>query len=55
MAQCKIIAGMLPNTPENMMRWLREPQKINPGTAMPDLGVTERDAADMTAYLFTLK
>ncbi|MES2563520.1 MAG: c-type cytochrome [Pseudomonadota bacterium] len=55
MAQRKIIAGMLPNTPENMMRWLREPQKINPGTAMPDLGVTQRDAADMTAYLYTLR
>ena len=54
-AQRKIIAGMLPNTPQNMIRWLREPQKINPGTAMPDLGVTERDATDMTAYIYTLK
>jgi cytochrome c2 len=50
-----LIAGMLPNTPENLVRWLREPQKLNPRTAMPDLGVTERDARDIAAYLYTLK
>jgi cytochrome c1 len=46
---------MLPNTPENLVRWLRDPQKLNPRTAMPDLGVTERDAQDIAAYLYTLK
>ncbi|HVE49715.1 MAG TPA: c-type cytochrome [Casimicrobiaceae bacterium] len=50
-----LIAGMLPNTPESMMRWLRAPQSINPKSAMPDLGVTEHHAADMAAYLATLK
>ena len=49
------IAGMLPNTPANMVRWLRHPAEVNPRTAMPDLGVTERDARDMAAYLYTLK
>jgi mono/diheme cytochrome c family protein len=49
------IAGMLPNTPHNMLRWLRDPQEVNPRTAMPDLGVTERDARDMAAYLYTLR
>lgn len=49
------IAGRLPNTPENMQRWLREPQRIKPASAMPALGVTERDARDMAAYLQTLK
>lgn len=51
----KYIAGMLPNTPENMLRWIRAPQELNPRTAMPDLGVTERDARDMAAYLYTLR
>jgi mono/diheme cytochrome c family protein len=50
-----LIAGMLPNTPENLVRWLRDPQRLNPRTAMPDLGVTERDAQDIAAYLYTLK
>lgn len=49
------IAGVLPNTPENMLRWLRHPQAVNPRSAMPDLGVTERDARDIAAYLSTLK
>jgi mono/diheme cytochrome c family protein len=49
------IAGMLPNTAENMLRWLKKPQEVNPRTAMPDLGVTERDARDMAAYLYTLR
>ena len=49
------IGGVIPNTPDNMVRWLRFPQEVDPRSAMPDLGVTERDARDMTAYLYTLK
>jgi mono/diheme cytochrome c family protein len=50
-----LIAGRLPNTMQNMQRWLRAPQQIHPDGAMPDLGVGERDARDMAAYLATLK
>ncbi|HEX6267802.1 MAG TPA: c-type cytochrome [Burkholderiales bacterium] len=50
-----MLGGVLPNSPENMVRWLREPQELAPLTAMPDLGVTERDARDIAAYLATLK
>lgn len=49
------LAGRLPNTPENMMRWIREPQSIAPGTAMPEMGVTEQDGRDIAAYLYTLR
>jgi mono/diheme cytochrome c family protein len=49
------IAGVLPNTPENMVRWIRHPQAVAPRSAMPDLGVNERDARDIAAYLSTLK
>jgi cytochrome c1 len=49
------IAGALPNTTENMVRWLRDPPALDANTAMPDLGVTERDARDIAAYLDTLK
>ena len=49
------IAGMLPNTSENMVRWLRHPQAVNPRSAMPDLGVTDADARDIAAYLSTLR
>jgi mono/diheme cytochrome c family protein len=50
-----MIAGRLPNTFGNMVRWLREPQAVDPLTAMPALGVSERDARDIAAYLATLK
>lgn len=51
----KVLGGVLENTPENMATWLRTPQTIAPGTAMPNLGVTERDARDMAAHLATLR
>jgi cytochrome c2 len=50
-----ILAGRLSNTPDNLMRWIRDPQGIEPGTAMPVLGVTEQDGRDIAAYLYTLR
>jgi cytochrome c len=49
------IAGSLPNTHENLIRWLQNPQAIEPGTAMPNLGLTEVEARDIAAYLYTLR
>lgn len=54
-AQRAYIAGKLPNEPENLVYWLRAPQSVVPGNAMPNLGVTEQDARDIAAYLYTLK
>jgi cytochrome c2 len=48
------IAGLLRNTPANMVTWLRDPQEIVPGNAMPDMGLSEEQARDITAYLYTL-
>ena len=49
------LAGVLPNTPEHMAQFIRAPQKADPKTAMPDMGVTEAHARDMVAYLYTLR
>ncbi|MEP9381907.1 c-type cytochrome [Nocardioides cheoyonin] len=54
-ARRSYIAGELPNTEANLHRWIEDPQAVEPGTAMPDLGVTPQDAADITAYLYTLR
>jgi cytochrome c len=54
-ASRSIIAGELANTPENMVRWIRDPQAVEPNTAMPNLGVSEQTARDMVAYLYTLR
>ena len=53
-ASRSFIAGVLVNTSVNMARWLQSPQAVKPGTAMPDLAVSARDAKDMAAYLETL-
>jgi cytochrome c len=50
--QRSYIAGRLPNTRDNLIHWIRNPQQIEPGTAMPDLGVSEEEAGDMAAYLY---
>ncbi len=55
MAMRGYIAGKVPNSPANMTQWLQNPQSIDPGNAMPNLGLTPVDARDITAYLFTLK
>lgn len=49
------IAGNLPNTPDNLIRWVLDPHAVEPGTAMPDVGVSEQQARDVAAYLYTLK
>lgn len=49
------LAGKLHNTPQNLVRWLLEPQDVDPGTAMPDLNLSEQEALDIAAYLRTLR
>ncbi|MEO7368395.1 MAG: c-type cytochrome [Gemmatimonadaceae bacterium] len=49
------IAGEVTNNPENLITWITVPQSIEPGTAMPNLGVLDEDARDIAAYLYTLK
>lgn len=51
-AQRRYIAGRLPNTPANLIEWIRDPQGVDPGNVMPNLGVSRRDARDIAAYLY---
>jgi cytochrome c1 len=43
----------VPNSPENMVRWIMDPPATKPGTAMPKLFVSEADARDLTAFLYS--
>jgi cytochrome c2 len=54
MAHRGYVAGVLKNTPTNLVRWILNPPAVDPLTAMPNLNVTPQDAADMAAYLYTL-
>jgi cytochrome c2 len=49
------LAGIVPNTPENMAAFIRHPPAFAPRTAMPDMGIGEQHARDMVAYLYTLE
>lgn len=48
------IAGVLSNTPANMILWVKDPPSVDSLTAMPNTGVTDRDARDIAAYLYSL-
>jgi cytochrome c len=48
------IAGELPNNGDNLIRWIMDPQGVEPGTDMPDLDIGQAEARDIAAYLFTL-
>jgi len=54
MAQRIYIAGVRRNTPANMEAWLENPQAIAPGNVMPNMGITQSEARDITAYLYQL-
>jgi cytochrome c1 len=49
------LAGEMTNTPDNMQKWIRHPRNVERDTAMPDVGVTDSDARDLAAYLYTLR
>lgn len=48
------VAGVLPNTRDNLAYFIREPHVVAPGTLMPDLDVAESHARQMAAYLMSL-
>lgn len=49
------IGGKLPNTPENVSKWLQDPQAFNSENSMPNLGITPAESRDLAAFLATLK
>jgi cytochrome c2 len=50
-----VLVGTLPNTPANLLAWVRTPQAVRPGDVMPNMELTEHDARDAAAYLATLR
>jgi cytochrome c2 len=49
-----LLAGVLPNTPANLVAWLLDPPAIAPQTGMPAVGLDEREARDVARFLLTL-
>jgi cytochrome c2 len=50
----QIIAGHFANTPNNMVSWIEHPQRLLPGDAMPEMGLSHEQAQAIAIYLYTL-
>lgn len=51
----RVYISVLPNTPQNLMDWVRHPRQVDKQAAMPNTGVTAADARDIAAYLYAQK
>jgi cytochrome c oxidase subunit 2 len=49
-----LAAGLLPNTPENLMNWIANAQRFKPGARMPSINLTEAEKLALSTYLSTL-
>jgi cytochrome c len=49
----RLIAGEVPNTDDNLIRWIVDPPAIEPKTGMPDMNVPRVAARDIAAFLRT--
>jgi cytochrome c len=46
------VAGVVPNSPDTLVRWIVSPQTFSPRSAMPATGISEAEARDVAAYLY---
>jgi cytochrome c len=54
-AHQQIIAGHFSNSPETLARWIEHPQRLLPGDAMPEMGLSHEQARSIATYLYTLE
>ena len=54
-SQRTYLAGIIANTPENLVKWIQNPPSVDEKTAMPDMHLSEREARDIASYLYTLR
>ena len=54
-AHRSFVAGVAQNTPDHVIRFIREPRSVAPRSAMPVLGLSETEARDIATYLYTLR
>lgn len=47
--------GAVRNTPENLRRFVQNPQSLNPQSSMPPIAMPDADAQDIAAFLLTLR
>lgn len=50
-----IASGAFENTPDNLRKWIDNPDSMKPGSLMPPMHLTDHDLNAVTAYLTTLR
>ncbi len=55
MSRDTIAAGAAANNPENLRRWIQNPETIKPGSLMPAMQLNDHEIDALTAYLETLR
>ena len=55
MSRATLGAGVIPNTPENLRAWVKDPQAIKPGNLMPNMQLNSRELDEVVSYLASLK
>lgn len=55
MASRSYLAGNLQNNAANLIHFIEHPREVHNDTAMPEMGVTDSDARDIAAYLYSFK
>ena len=55
MSRETIASGAIPNTKENLLSWINDPDQMKPGCLMPAMHLSTRQNEQITAYLMTLK
>jgi cytochrome c oxidase subunit 2 len=55
MSRTTLGSGVIPNTPENLRAWVKDPQVTKPGNLMPNMQLNSRELDELVAYLSLLK
>jgi cytochrome c2 len=52
LSQRVFIAGVLPNSADNLINWIVDPRAYSPRSAMPVTGISKAEARDIGAWLY---
>jgi cytochrome c oxidase subunit 2 len=55
MSRTTLGSGVIPNTPENLRSWVKDPQAIKRGNLMPNMQLNSRELDEIVLYLSSLK
>ena len=55
MSRDTLASGIVPNTPENLRKWIHDPNDLKPWVLMPDMQLSDQQVDELVAYLSTLR